>query len=423
MTVLESLARGWKVLLLVAVPLIAGVVLYTESLPATYEATTVVSFAPRLDTQVGADIVRIVVPKYQVYVQSDAVIRSAARSLHVPTSDIDGHLNAQIPQDTSTLEITVDGKQAKVVSKAVNFLAQRAVEFSKGDELLTGTTVSRAVTPTSPSGPPRRLIELAGLLAALLAGVGATLFLDRLRPVVRTAPDVVEATKFRLIGVLPSASAMRYRVGAITDRHVGPAVRNLRTQLERVGKRPTDESGRGTIVVVTSTVSGEGKTTVASLLAMASARVEQGVLIIDGDLIHPNVAAFFGVPSAPGVAQLLRGADLASDQYSYDDVMPKLTVMPTEADRDAGDLISLNMERLLGWATSRYSLVIVDAPPLLGNDSGQKLVTLADEVVMVVGRGMRMRLATEGAAVLRSLDAHVVGCVANRVRLADSYGY
>ena len=80
------------------------------------------------------------------------------------------------------------------------------------------------------------------------------------------------------------------------------------------------------------------------------------------------------------------------------------------------------MERLLIWGSRRFELVVVDAPPVLGNDAGQKLATLADGVVLVVGRGIRGQLVEEAVAVLRSLDTNVIGAVANDVRQSDRAG-
>jgi len=419
---LESLRRGWRVLLIIAIPIAAGVALYTHSLANQYTATSVISFAPRPNSNVGADVVGIVVPKYQVYVTSDKVMTDTAKSLGVGESEISSNLNASIPTNTSNLQISVQGSDPVFVARAANGLAAATQRFSRTDPLLIGTIVAQAVTPTSPSGPNRHLLEAAGVVLGLLVGIGVVLLLDRVRPVVRTAADVSEATQLRIVGILPRAAAVRAGADALTNRRVGPAVRNLRTQLDRV-TLPRRAEHHGAVLAVTSALPSEGKTTVASLLAMASARVGHRVLLIDGDLVRPHLAQVFALAPRPGVAQALRSASFDERAYVRDDVMPRLTIMPTTPDPDAGDLIAQNMGRLLDWAAQHYDLVVVDAPPVLGNDSGQKLATLADGNILVVGRGAREGFAEEAAATLRSLDAQIIGAVANGFRQAERRGY
>jgi succinoglycan biosynthesis transport protein ExoP len=421
-TLLEAIRRGWRLLLVAAIPMTAGVAVYTESLANQYSATAVVSFSPRPNSNVGADVISLVVPKYQVYVTSDAVVADAARSIGVSKAAISSHLNASIPQNTSNLDISVDGTTPSLVANAANSLAKATERLSHSDQLLLGTVVAQAEVPTSPSGPNRRLLEVAGGIMALLVGVGVVLLVDRVRPVVRTATDVGKATELRVIGMLPRTSAVRGRTEALTNRRVGPAVRNLRTQLDR-GALQHRDARRGAVLVITSAQPGEGKTTVASLLAMASARVDQRVLLIDGDLVRPNLSQFFGLAPRPGVAQALQSETIDERAFARENVLPRLSVMPTTPDPDAGDLIARNMERLLDWAANRFDLVIVDAPPVLGNDSGQKIATLGDGVLLVVGRSLRVGIADEAAATLRSLDARVLGAVANGFPSTESAGY
>lgn len=419
MIVLESLRRGWALLLLVTIPVAAGVALYAESLSDEFQATAVVSYAPRLDAQVGADVVRLVVPKYQIYVLSDATVRRAAREVGVSKSEIEDGLTAAVSTDTSNLEITVNGENRREVARAANALADEAVTFSDGDRLLVGTVVARAAAPTSPSGPPRRLLEIAGLLAALVVGVGVVLVVDRLRPIVRSAADVGAATRLRVLGALPRARALRAPRQAIGSARVGSAIRNLRTQLDHAAVR--NGEARGYVLVVTSASRHQGKTTVASSLAIASARVGQRVLLVDGHLEHPDLAAVFGVPSSPGVSDALRGDALDEERIGRE-VMQNLSVMPSAPDADAGDRLASGMQRLLTWGARRFELVVVDAPPLLGNDSAQKLATLADGVVLVVSRGTREPLVESAMGILRALDANVIGAVANDVRETEQAG-
>jgi succinoglycan biosynthesis transport protein ExoP len=437
---LESLRRGWRYLLLVAIPVIAGVAFYSQSLANQYTATGVVSFAPRANENVGADVVSIVVPKYQVYATSDAVVARAARSLDVPKTEISDHLNASIPVNTSNLEISVDGTSPTFAANAADKLVAATQVFSRSDDLLEGTIVSNPVVPTSPSGPNRHLIDLAGLVVGLLLGCVAALMVERVRPVIESMRDVEDATELAVVGVVPRSVAVQPKASFFTrrkpqmtagrladalddDREVGTAVGNLRTKLDRAGLAQVDDGARS--LVVTSALPSEGKTTIAALLAIASSRIDQEVLLIDGDLVRPSVGRMFNVSSRVGVAQVLRGgaSGVRNPEEACKSVLPRLHVMPTIRESDAGALISQNMGRLLNWASHNFDLVILDAPPVFGNDSGQQLACQADATLVVVAKGTRWSVAREAVATLRSLDVRVVGAVGNELAATHAYAY
>ncbi len=411
---LEALQRGWRVLLLVAIPLMLGVGAYAEGLPDEFTSTAVVSFAPRTGEGVGADVVRIVLPKYQVFAESDGPVPRAARALGVPEAEIERQLTVSIPTDTSNVEITMTGKDAVLARKAANAIARDVVDFAENDSLLEAELVATARPNDSPSGPPRRLIEIAGAMAAVLVGVGAMLLRDRLRPIVRTANDVASGSGLRLLGAVPVSSALSVSPQqALVDPVVGSAVRNLRTQLDRALRRDTDEWARGRTLAVTSSVEGEGKTAVATLVALASARLEQRVLLIDGDLPRPNVGLTLGMNPSIGLAHALRSGTADFSPYVQVDVAPNLSVIPTSTDREAGDLAARGLGHLFEWATETYDVVVVDSPPLFGNDIGPTIATIADAVMLVVRRGTNLRTVEESVAMLRSLEAEIVGVVAN----------
>lgn len=411
---LEALQRGWRVLLLVAIPLVLGVAAYAEGLPDEFTSTAVVSFAPRTGEGVGADVVRIVLPKYQVFAESDGPVPRAARALGVPESEIERQLTVAIPTDTSNVEITMTGTDAVLARKAANAIARDVVEFADDDSLLEADLVATARRNDSPSGPPRRLIEIAGAMAAVLVGVGAMLLRDRLRPIVRTANDVAGGSGLRLLGAVPASSALAVSPQqALLDPVLGSAVRNLRTQLDRALRRETDEWARGRTLAVTSSVEGEGKTAVATLVALASARLEQRVLLIDGDLPRPNVGLTLGMNPSIGLAHALRSGTADFSPYVQADIAPNLSVIPTSTDREAGDLAARGLGQLFEWATDTYDVVVVDSPPLFGNDIGPTIATIADAVMLVVRKGTNLRTVEESVEMLRSLDAEIVGAVAN----------
>lgn len=408
---LQAVRRRLLPALLVAVPFIAGTVYYAESLPAQYDGTAVVAFAPDVDADVSGDVVRTVAPKYVVYAGARATMDRVAPRIGEDAGQLDAATQASIATDTANLKITVRLRSAPRAARAANAIAADVIQFAAADPLLAATLVAPAVPPDQPSAPPRRLIEAGGILVAVVLGSVAALLLERGRPRIRTARDVVELTAWPVIGRIPRARALRARpLAALADPAVGAAVRSLRTVLLQ-----EMQPGESLTVGVTSGVPGEGKTTTAVSLAAAAARIDVRVVLVDGDLRRPGVARAFGIQPTPGVAQVLRGTVALVDALRPSRIVG-LDILPTAADSDAGDLIPRRFGEVLGDLRTKYDVVFVDCPPLLTGDDARTLATQVDAVLLVVSAGTGTSELDEAAAVLNSLRVRVLGCVLNQTR-------
>ena len=193
-------------------------------------------------------------------------------------------------------------------------------------------------------------------------------------------------------------------------------------------------------VLVTSAISGEGKTTVASHLASAAGALPYSrVLLIETDLRKADVADRLGIEKAPGLVQVLSGEtdlenairrpklleggiDGAEDRLSFDVLVAGAT--PPNA---AEMLESYSMSGLLAQASEDYDLIIIDTAPLLLVADAIPLVSCVSGVIAVASMG-----STTGDSLQRlrrqldQVDAPVLGLVVNRVKSRDvggGYGY
>jgi succinoglycan biosynthesis transport protein ExoP len=221
-----------------------------------------------------------------------------------------------------------------------------------------------------------------------------------------------------LLGRVPVSRQMqRTPVQALEDPAVGSAIRTLRTSLERASRdKPVH------VLMVTSAVSGEGKTTLASCLAASFAALDAEVLLVDADLRRPSIDRAFNLTPRPGLSELLRG------RASFEDCVrhgghPRLKVLPTSVDPEAGDLLARRFVELMRIARGHADVIVVDAPPVLGTDDARTLASMCDGVVMVVGIGTHAEPVSEAASALDSLGVRVLGAVANRARdTGTTYG-
>ncbi|MDP9340756.1 MAG: hypothetical protein M3Q23_01335 [Actinomycetota bacterium] len=413
----DALRWRWKLLLLVVIPLVAGAAFYAERLPNQYEAQGVLTVEPRPNLPtVGADIVAIDGPKYVAYITAPATIRRLAPRLGESVSDLESAVAAQLAATTGniTLTATLEDPQ-KAAAVAVAF-AQDLVAFSRRDPVVTVQLIAPPVVPDSPSGPPRRLMEGAALLVALLLGVALTVAVERSRPRVRSWRDVAVLTGYPVVGRLPKSRVLKRPSPnrALSDAAVGAAVRSLRTSLEREAGGPP----RG-VLVVTSPTAAEGKTTVAMVLATALARLELRVLLIDADLHRAGLSRALRAKSEGGLSAVLRGtADL--EERSHKGWTEGLSVLLTAPDPEGGDLLARRFGDVARKAREAYDVVIVDVPSLVGTDDAATVATHADGVLLVVSDGTMAGPVSEAVLSLHALRVSVLGAVANRVR--DSGG-
>lgn len=146
---------------------------------------------------------------------------------------------------------------------------------------------------------------------------------------------------------------------------------------------------RGNLIMVTSSVPGEGKTFTAVNLALSiSMEVDRSVLLVDADMIRPAVLSRLGLPPARGLMDALRDPDLDLSEVLLRTNLPKLTLLPSgEGASNATELLASDaMERLLDELATKYAdrIVIFDGPPLLSATEAHVLASRVGQVVAVV---------------------------------------
>ncbi len=216
------------------------------------------------------------------------------------------------------------------------------------------------------------------------------------------------------------------------------AQRSLTAEQFRVIKRPllTNAMGKGAApvthgnrIMVTSAMAGEGKTFTAINLAMSMAmELDHTVLLVDADVSRPSIMKTLGLPSGPGLLDLLLANQTEMSDALLRTNIDKLTLLPsgTPHQRATELLASDAMSALVEEMGRRYPerIIIFDSPPLLMTTESRVLATHMGQIVMVVQAGQ-----TQRAQVRHALEA-IENCpiklmVLNQVREEErnSYGY
>ncbi|WP_405727535.1 hypothetical protein OG885_06695 [Streptomyces sp. NBC_00028] len=156
-------------------PLLAGLVVLgaglavVEKLPTSYATTSTISFAPRADTLVSADVIELIANKYAVVARASATVHVAAVAADVKPEDLRAGLSVTVEPRTANLDITVSLDDADQAARACNAIASVVDRSVRDDRLVSGEITDRADPAAAERHPPRGMLRLMVVAAALLA--------------------------------------------------------------------------------------------------------------------------------------------------------------------------------------------------------------------------------------------------------------
>ncbi len=283
----------------------------------------------------------------------------------------------------------------------------------------------RASIPTAPV-VPKTLRNLAfGLLLGIVLGVGIALLRDLLDNTVKDRTDLEGITKTGLVGTIPLDKERRQRAAIAFDADntsIAEAFRKLRTNLQFLA---VDNPPR--IIVVTSSMPSEGKSTTAINTALALAEADHNVVLVDGDMRRPTLAKYLDLVGQVGFSTVLSGR-AALDEALQRTRFPGLTVLTSGAiPPNPSELLgSQSARKLLAELRARFDYVVVDSTPLLAVTDAAILAAGADGVLIMARHG-RTKREQLGQAVgsLEDVGAPLLGAVFTMVpaRGGGSYSY
>jgi succinoglycan biosynthesis transport protein ExoP len=271
-----------------------------------------------------------------------------------------------------------------------NFLSRSKITQEQSSlEEREARVISPATKPLRPSHPKKGLILAVATFCGLILGIGGSVALDNLNPGYTTAREIEEKLDFPVLASIPMLSDKELRLdGRVLDPLTYLIQKPLSRYAEairavRVGLQIVDVDDPPRVILVTSCVAGEGKSTLARSLAVSSARSGQKVLLIDADLRHPSTSKFFKAETAGGLVELL------TNMTSFENVVStkeNLTFLPAgRQSQNPPDLLSSErMRHLIENFRANYDWIVIDAPPLEPVIDAKVLSNLVDKVVFVV---------------------------------------
>lgn len=335
-------------------------------------------------------------------------------------------------------------RRVEVAEATYQTLLRKLQQTKIGEQQNTGNVrvISRAAVPEDPIPSRNKLAVLgAGVVGALL-GIGVAFALDLKDRTLKDTREIEEMLPYSLVGVVPDHNKIGDRKQLLLGDDSGKNLPKL--AVNNVSVLPTreayndlqfnlqllnvnDKEGLNKVIVVTSAVSGEGKSSVAANLAIAKAQSGQKVLLVDGDLRYPTQHRLWEVFNDVGLNNVLDSEVEGSEWFdNIQPVMPNLDLMAAgkTSKQPMSLLNSPLMEAFIAGAVGRYDCIILDSPPLIGLADTKILSRVANGLLLVVRPGVANYGSLNTAKkILEANGCNVFGVVANGVDFdRDPYG-
>ena len=304
-------------------------------------------------------------------------------------------------------------------SYLIRFKEADAMESYKAD--LYVRFIDRATTPKSQIAPKKKLVLVLAFVLSVFVLSVIVIARDFLTDTLNSQQKQENFTEASVIGVLPKFKFSRKQDGIFNDdlRYI-EAINSLKSAIlfHQVRKTPK-------IFAVTSSLSGEGKSTVASFLARSFGETEK-VLLIEADLRRPTLAVKMNLSAhRPGLSNLLANTH-PLEQCIIRDTDYRLDII-TSGITPANPLAFLSMKRfklLLDTFENYYDRIIIETPPVNVVSDALVIAKLVDSVLYVVHENKTKReQIRQGLKLLKQVNAPVEGIVVNQSRIKGNDAY
>ncbi len=291
--------------------------------------------------------------------------------------------------------------------------------------------VTPAFVPERPSFPKKSMFLALAIVGGLMLGGGAITILESLENGFTSAVQLEQALGFPVLAMVPMLDETERLVdGRIVpipkyaalrpQSNFGESIRSAR-MMAQISKGDCPAK----LILFTSSISSEGKTTIAMSVALSAAAAAKRVLMIDCDLRAQSATKQFNLLEKPGLSNLLM-QEIDGERAIYRAKASNLEILPagTSTSNPPDLLGSERMRALLQTLRDRFDVIYMDAPPLLPVIDATLLSELADKVVLVVRwRTTPRNIALRASQLIENSTQKISGIAFNGVRTDQLMNY
>lgn len=388
----------------------------------------------RLKTQIESIERRIKEENKQIIKKVEVSYKTAVKKEELLRKSFNDQKKLALKMKENAVQYNILKREVDTNKELYDGLLQRLKEtgISAGLDSSNIQIIDMAESPLFPSKPRKKLNVVLSMIVGLGGGIMVAFFFEYMDNTIKGSEEIERYFQLNALGIIPSLESVTHRK---KDPEVFPefisffdsqsslseAFRSLRTSIffSSPGAPPKT-------ILITSTLPGEGKTTVSVNLGIVLAQAGKKVLIIDGDLRKASCHKVFSMPSYPGLTSCLTGnSDLQAIvkptkvQGLYLAPAGPTPPNPTEL------LGSFQLRKIIRLFKEHFDFIIIDSPPVLGFADTPTLSTLVDGVIPVVFCGKTPKDEIKRMlGQLKGVNAHILGVVLNKFDIKKhAYNY
>jgi len=415
------LMKRWAWLLVLGITLCGGITYLLEKItPPVYQASAELVIA--MDTSSSGDVTASIAaePTYAQLITNSQVLEPViTQHPGMSLEQLSAMVTVKPQANTQLIELDVQNRNPKLAMQLANEICRSFAQYANS-RLSAPVQILPAQEPTNPIKPkPSQDTGIAALVGLSLA-IALIIIFEWIEDRPGTPKQVQELLAMEIVASIPRTTRDQRGSGLEEEQAVVEKYRMLCASLNAVRANWPFK-----LVMITSALTGEGKTTVAANVSFFLARSGKHVLLVDANLRHPSLHQRFNLKNQFGLANVFLGAGgrPLDELYGQRTTVPTLRVLPAGSilDNPADLLQSQPAHRLFEYfKTLPFDYVIFDAPPLLSVADAQVIVPLVEAVVLVIDPSKTPRRALSRVRqILNRTRTRVVGVVLNKSRWPD----
>ena len=300
--------------------------------------------------------------------------------------------------------------------KIYSFLLEKKAETAilQSSTISSSRLLDEAIEISTPIKPKRSMIVLVGIILGLIVGLALAFLREFMNNTVKNSDEIEKLSSIPIYGVIPQNKNRK------TDKIAEESYRAIRTNLQFL---PNHNSSQ--IISITSSVSGEGKTTISANLGKILGQANKKVVILDLDLRKSSLHNEFGIPNNIGASNYLTDQNTLEEVTNHIadtnvDVITTGTLPPNPSEL----ILTDKMKDFIAILKENYDYVILDTPPVGLVTDALILMNYSDIVLLVT------RAAYTRKEFIKNLDRlskehnqHSFGMIINGVEIGEKYGF
>lgn len=363
----------------------------------------------------------------------DVMNRVLADTYYIPGLTLEklkDMVNASIVKDSNLIEITAQSNDPQLAANVANSVGQEYVKLMDQLKFSSVMILSAATPPTDPIKPLKKLNVAMALLLGIVLSIIIAFLIEYLDNTIKTPQDVNRLLEQTVMGVIPinkdgNKNNKNKHLGLITFENpkspISESFREFRTNLGFLGLDKPFQT-----ILITSPLSGDGKSTIAANLAIVAAQAGHRVALVDCDLRKPEQHHNFKIPNTKGFTDCIF-SDTDLDKNAHEMIMANLKVLTSGKlpPNPAEILSSERTYKLWLKLKTQYDYVFIDSPPLLAVTDANILAAQVDATILVVSaENTRVEMALQAIEKLIRAKSRLLGVVLNNMVIDknDYYG-